>query len=314
MSVRRRRGLLLLALACTAPRGEGRAAAAMAQATGTPGVCGYWEQTDSTGLAACRRTLLTGPAPGVDRLIQGDCGFYQTLSLDSLRACLGRVDSAAARCPMVGAWRVRQADGVIRAAEWRRCEPPKSGTEGDGITWPLHFLLLRRDTLAGSPTVFSYSNLEEPGVSGLDTVLATDLDDDGTDEIFFLDRIYGTGAIFEPCALAVFGGTLRCWRGATFDLARAALRPGESLFKGWIPVGGGPRGGPGSGRPMPPAGGSLWYFTPVYREGDGNCCPSAGASLWLEARPRAGRFETGFVLRTMEDSTGVIMGTDTLRR
>jgi hypothetical protein len=286
----------------------------MAQATPTPGVCGFWEQTDSAGLVACRRTMSSGPAPGVDRLIRGDCGFYQTLSLDSLRACLGRVDSAAARCPIVGAWRVRQADGVARAAEWRRCEPQKSGTEEDSITRPLHFLLLRRDTLPRSPAVFSYSNLEEPGLSGLDTVLAIDLDDDGTDEIFFLDRIYGTGAIFEPCALAVFGGTLRCWSGPNFELARAALRPGESLFMGWIPVGGGPQRGPRWGRPMPSPGGSLWYFTPVYREGDGNCCPSAGASLWLEARPRTGRFETGLVLRTREDSTGALIGTDTLHR
>jgi hypothetical protein len=47
-------------------------------------MCGFWEQTDSAALDACQRALLRQPAPGSDSLFQGDCGFEQTRSLDSL--------------------------------------------------------------------------------------------------------------------------------------------------------------------------------------------------------------------------------------
>ena len=58
--------------------------------------------------------------------------------------------------------------------------------------------------------------------------------------------------------------------------------------------------------------GSLWYVSPVYLEGDANCCPSSGVRLWLEARPRQGRFETGLLLRSHEDSNGTVLGVDTI--
>lgn len=209
---------------------------------------------------------------------------------------------------------MRQSDGAVRAAEWRRCGPQGGGYQGDSIVYPVHYMLLRSDTSRSSPPIFSHTNAGGPGAGGLDTVLAVDLDADGADEVFYLERIYGTGAIFESCALAVFGGKVRCWAGPDLVPPAGTLRPGEQLLKGWIPVSGSPgtEGGPGRLRLSP--GGSLWYFTPVYREGDANCCPSAGASLWLKARPRAVRFETGLVLRTREDSAGAILATDTLHR
>lgn len=314
MSYRLPRMALLLAVACSAPRGKGQPTESVAHAVLTPGLCGFWEQTDSAALNACRNALLRSPPPASDSLLQGDCGFYQTASLDSLRACLLRVDSAASRCPVIGSWRVRQSDGALRAAEWRRCGPQGGAFESDSIVWPLHYLLLRPDTAPASVPIFAYSNAEEPGAAGLDTAIAIDLDGDGTDELFYLNRIYGTGAIFESCALAVSAGKLRCWGGPDFDLPRQALQAGETLFKGWIPVSGGPGSGGGVGGLALAPGQSLWYFTPVYREGDANCCSSAAASLWLEAHPRAGRFETGLVLRTREDSTGAIVGTDTVHR
>jgi hypothetical protein len=306
---------LLLAIACSAPRAEAPPAAArISQAALTPGMCGFWEQTDSAALDGCRRALLRNPAPGFDSIFPGDCGYEQFRSLDSLRACLRRTDSAASACPLAGGWRVRQSDGAVRATEWRRCGPQGGAYEGDSIVYPLHYLLLRRDTGASSPAIFSYSNADEPGAGGLDTVMAADLDADGTDEVFYVDRIYGTGAIFEFCALAVFGGKLRCWTGPDLRMPSGALRAGEQRLKGWIPVSGGPDAETGSGGLGLSPGGSLWYFTPVYREGDANCCPSANASLWLEARPRAGRFEPGLLLRAREDSVGNILGVDTLHR
>jgi hypothetical protein len=186
--------------------------------------------------------------------------------------------------------------------------------EGDSIVWPLHFLLLRRDTLPGSPVIFSYSNSEEPGVSGLDTVLAIDLDRDGSDELFYVDRIYGTGAMFESCALAVVGGKLQCWSGPDFPARDQLLHAGESLFKGWVQVPTGPGEASSEETRLYAPGRSLWYTTQVYRDGDANCCPTGEASLWLEARPLQGRFQTGLVIRTREDSTGAILGADTLRR
>jgi len=58
--------------------------ASVGHAIPTPGMCGFWEQTDSAALDACQRALLRQPAPGSDSLFQGDCGFEQTRSLDSL--------------------------------------------------------------------------------------------------------------------------------------------------------------------------------------------------------------------------------------
>jgi hypothetical protein len=250
----------------------------------------------------------------LDSLFPGDCGYYQTTSLDSLRACLLRIDSTASACPVVHAFRLRQADGVLRAAEWRRCGSQGGAFSGDSIVWPLHFLLLRRDTAPTSPPIFAFSNAVEPGSAGLDTVLAIDFDGDHTDELFYLNRICGTGAAFESCALAVTVGRLRCWSGPDFTVPPGVLQKSETLFKGWIPVAGGPGKGERAGVLTLAPGGGLWYFTPVYREGDPNCCSSAGASLWLEARPGAGRFATGPLLLAREDSTGAILGIDTIRR
>jgi hypothetical protein len=36
--------------------------------------------------------------------------------------------------------------------------------------------------------------------------------------------------------------------------------------------------------------------------------------LWLEARPAGGRFQTGLLLRALEDSLGAVVSVDTLRR
>lgn len=209
---------------------------------------------------------------------------------------------------------MRQADGVTRAAEWRRCGPQGGAFVGDSIVWPLQFLLLRRDSLPGSPLIFSYSNLAEPGAGGLDTVLAVDFDGDGADELFYIDQVYGTGAIFEPCALSVAAGRLRCWSGPAFPHPAAVLGRDELLYKGWIQMSGGPGEAREPAGPGLATGRSIWYFTPIYRAGDANCCPTSGANLWVEARPRSGRFETGLVLRVREDSSQVVTGVDTLRR
>lgn len=280
----------------------------------TPGVCGYWETADSASRANCRKSLTSPDTRESNLIVASDCAYYETMSLDSLRACLTGMDSVARQCPVAHSWSVRQADGVAREAEWRRCGPQGGAFVGDSIVSPLHFLLLRRDSLPNSPLIFSYSNLAEPGAGGLDTVLAVDLDGDGADELFYIDQVYGTGAMFESCALSVAAGRLRCWSGPEFPSASAVLGRGELLYKGWIQVAGGPGEARETAGPMFATGRSIWYFTPVYRDGDANCCSTSGATIWVEARPRNGRFETGFVLRVREDSSQVVTGVDTLRR
>jgi hypothetical protein len=186
-------------------------------------------------------------------------------------------------------------------------------TEGDSIAWPVHFLQIHRDTASTAPLIFSYSNLEDPGVSGLDTALAVDLDGDGSTELFVVNRIYGTGAAFEECALTVEAGAIRCWSGPEFPAQDKVLQAGEVLMKGW----GRDLGGPGVNReeagPQFAPGKSLWYRNSVYHTGDPNCCPSANATLWVQAIPRNGHFETGLWLRTTEESTEAIIRIDTLR-
>lgn len=278
----------------------------------TPGVCGPWETADSTSRQECRRRLgdprsdLGGPVSGAD------CAYQETMAPDSLRACLARADSSARQCPVVRSWRVHQADGVTRPVEWRRCGPQGGATVDDSIVWPVHFLQIWRDTATQGPPIFSYSNLPEPGISGLDTVMVLDLDGEGSEELLIVNSVYGTGSIFEVCALAVAAGAFHCWTGPDFPPGSRGLRDGESLKKGWVFGFGGPEVGPVPPAAFPGTGRSLWYETPVYRDGDGNCCPSANASLWVEARPRNGRFETGLWLRATEDSARAILRLDTL--
>lgn len=278
----------------------------------TPGTCGAWETTDSSTIAECRRALLSSRGVGNDSLYPGDCGFSQILAVDSLRACLGQLDAEAHACPVKATWRVRQADGVVRVAEWRQCGTSGGEWIGDSAVYPLHFLLLRRDSTPDSPLIFGTSNAAEPGVSGLDTVTVQDLDGDGTDEIMTVQQIYGTGAAFDYCALAVAGARLRCWSGPEDSLPVGALRPGEQFFKGWIPVAGGPEDGKGGFAVHPDH--SYWMFTPLYREGDANCCPGAGASLYAQVRAGNAAFHDGLLLRVTEDSTGAPIAVDTLRR
>jgi hypothetical protein len=313
---------LLSVIACSGPRGEATPdpahepvvpSAAAAQSGPTPGVCGPWETGDSASRAECRRSMRRGKFPDSSPVLWGACTYQETVGLAALRACLARSDSSASACPVVHAWRLRQGDGVIRAAEWRRCGPQDGAFVGDSIDWPLHFLLLRRDSLPSSPLIFVFSNAEETGAGGLDTVLAVDFDGDGTDELFYIDHDYGTGASFVPCALAVTGARLHCWREAEYP-AQEVLSQGEVFYKGMIPMFGGPDAARETGDPIYATGKSLWYFTPIYRDGDANCCPTSGASLWLEARPRNGQFETGLVLRVREDSNQVVIGADTLHR
>jgi hypothetical protein len=243
-----------------------------------------------------------------------DCAYQESLASDSLRACLAAGDSAARACPVVQSWRVRQSDGFTREAEWRRCGPQGGAFVGDSIVWPLQFLVLRQDSLASSHAVYLFSNRAEPGISGLDTTVVIDLDGDGIDELLFVNRIYGTGAAYELCALTVVAGRLRCWSGPDFPNQAAFLGADEVLFKGWGQTLGPPGTETDSTRTRYLTGTSLWFTSPVYHQGDANCCPTGNASLWLEARPRKGRFERGLVLRTREDSTGAILAIDTLLR
>lgn len=307
---------LLILLACSGSRAGDRSSGQdlsdqSVAASLTPGYCGAWETMDSISRATCQKSLLSNNQ--TDILASGDCVYSETQGPDSLHACLSAADSAAKSCPVLQSWVLRQADGAARVAEWHRCGPPGEVYQGDSIVWPVIALIIRRDSTLISPAIFSYSNREEPGASGLDTALAIDFDGDGSDELFLVNRVYGTGAIFESCAIAVIAGKLRCWTGPEFPEQEETLRAGEVLFKGWIEAGEGPsaRYDPNAPRYVPRR--SLWYTTPVYREGDANCCPTANASLWVEARPHNGRFETGFVLRSVEDSTGTVLRVDTLR-
>lgn len=240
------------------------------------------------------------------------CAFYSSHRPDSLSACLTRFDSLARACPVVHDWKARLPDGVARRVEWRRCGPQGGAFEGDSIVWPTHYLLARQDASAASPVVFVLTNLEEPGISGFDTVDVADLDGDGSDEVFIVNQVYGTGAIFEDCALTMERGTFRCWSGPEFPARSQVLQPGERTMKGWMRQPSGP--GDSAGSAALHSGGRAWYWTPIYRDGDPNCCPSAHASLWVEAIPRGGRFVTGLWLRTTEDSLENILGIDTLRR
>jgi hypothetical protein len=295
------------------PAAAAELAAPAARLPRTPGMCGWWEDTAAEALEACSALALRSLGPPADSLLPGECGYYQVVHLDSLRACLGRAEALAAECSLVDEWSVRQADGQVRRAEWRRCGPEVPEWQGDHGVYPRHHLLLRADDEGASPVVFAIDNAEEEGFHGFDDVTAVDLDRDGTDELFFVDAIYGTGAYFESCALAVREGRILCWPGPDFALDSIALRDGETLYKGWIPVAGPPTE-TGSGPMRAAPGRSLWYFTPIYAPGDPNCCSSVGASLWLEARPAGGRFETGLLLRALEDSLGAVVSVDTLRR
>lgn len=306
---------LLPVLACAGSRSDTRPPDAepvdqSVAASLTPGYCGAWETMDSTSRANC----LSGFSGSEESSLasQGDCSYFETYPLDSLHACLNAVDSAARACPVVESGLARQGDGGLRVVEWRRCGPLGGTWIGDSAVYPVTYLLVRHDSLQGSPAIFTISNREEPGTGGLEGAQVIDLDGDGTDEILLTNHIYGTGNIFEVCALAVVAGRWRCWKGPDFPERDEVLRPGEALFKGWIQEG----GPPGESRDTANevrTGNSLWYFTPVYLENDANCCPSANASLWVEARPHNGRFETGLVLRTHEDSNQTILTIDTLR-
>ncbi|HSB56139.1 MAG TPA: hypothetical protein VLD58_17380 [Gemmatimonadales bacterium] len=310
----------LLVAACTGAARDvpvdqppAQAAALPADAGLTPGVCGPWETADSASRATCRKRIFPPGSGDLDMLASADCTYDETTSLDSLRACLGRMDSSARQCPVVQSWPVRQGDGISRVAEWRRCGVQGGEYRGDSIAWPLHFLIIRRDTVALGPAIFSYSNSAEPGSGGLDTALVVDLDGDGSDELVFVGQVYGTGAIFEECTLAVVERTFRCWSGPEFPPRGTALREGEVLMKGWLRSFGPPGADRETAGPAYATGKSLWYETPVYREGDPNCCNSTLASLWVEAVPAKGRFETGRWLRVTEDSNQAIVRIDTLR-
>ncbi len=307
--------LVVLAAACGGGSAEIRppvSSTTVSRATLTPGTCGAWEATDSSTIAECRRALLSSRGVGNDSLYPGACGFSQIIAVDSLRDCLAALDAEAHACPVKANWKVRQADGVVRVAEWRQCGTSGGEWIGDSAVYPLHYVLLRRDSTAESPLIFGTSNAAEPGVSGLDTVTVEDLDGDGSDEIMTVEQIYGTGAAFDYCALAVAGGRLRCWSGPRDSLPEGALRPGERFFKGWIPVAGGPDAGRGGFTLQPDH--SYWMFTPLYREGDANCCPGAGASLYAQVRAEGAAFHDGLLLRVTEDSTGAPIAVDTLRR
>jgi len=286
--------------------------AAAPQPLRTPGMCGWWEDTDPSTLEACRSLAFRSIAPPTDSLFPGECGSYQIVQLDSLRVCLVRADALASECALVGAWPLRHADGV-RRAEWRRCGPAEPEWRDNEAVYPRHHVLLRAGVDEASPVVFAIDNAEEEGIHGFDDVTAVDLDQDGIDELFMVDAIYGTGAFFESCALTVLEGRIVCWSGPDFALGSLALGDGETLYKGWIPVAGSPTEATGGPMRIAP-GRSLWYFTPIYAPGDPNCCSSVGASLWLEARPAGGRFEAGLLLRALEDSLGAVVSVDTLRR
>jgi hypothetical protein len=277
----------------------------------TPGACGYWETTIPESLATCQRRLLSSSGVGA-AMLPGRCGSWQIHGLDSLKACLARLDVAARACPPVDAWILRMTGGVARRAEWRRCGPAEPEWQGDSAVYPTDYLLVRGDTAALDSLIWGDTNDEEAGLSGLDGVRAVDLDGDSSDELFFVTHVYGTGAIFEPCALTDDGGRLRCWSGPDFRGSDRALRPGETTRKGWIPVAG-PGRPPASPKELTLGGGrSLWYFTPVYADSDPNCCGSVGASLWLEARPNKGEFVTTTLLRGSEDSLGRVVAFDTI--
>jgi hypothetical protein len=286
-------------------------AAAASAARPTPGVCGAWGTVSTDSLAACQKRLRDG-APD---LRPGICGYDEAHGIDSVAVCLAVVDSAARLCSARGGWQLRQADAVVRRAEWRRCGPAQPERQGDQIVWPVDYVLLRADSSQQAELIWAESNATEPGVSGVSRIQGLDLDGDGTTELFMEWSIYGTGGIFDTCVLTLLRDRLGCWTGPDFLGADVARHTGEQLRKGWIRRGGAPVPieAPGSPDSLT-EGRSLWYFTPLYREGDPNCCGSVGASLWLEARPRRGRFETGFVLRVTEDSLGNAAAFDTVRR
>ncbi len=302
---------LVLAIACGERRGGEPAASSPVNPAGqaarlTPGACGYWETTPPESLPSCGHRLRSSDDSTLT--LAGECGYRQTQALDSLSACLARLDRAAQNCPVKDAWRLRMAGGAERRAEWRRCGPPEPEWRGDSAIYPTDYLLLRADTAAVDPVIWGQTNAEEEGLSGLERVRAADFDGDGTDELFLTNRVYGTGAIFETCALTDDRGRLRCWSGPDFGAASRALRAGESFRKGWIPVQG-PNQPPGS---APTGSRSLWYFTPIYADSDVNCCSSLGAAFWLEARPDSGQFRTALLLRTVEDTTGRVVSYDTI--
>ncbi|MGE0159748.1 MAG: hypothetical protein AB7T31_10085 [Gemmatimonadales bacterium] len=280
----------------------------------TPGMCGWWEEMDASAMERCRSLALRASGPPPDSLFPGACGFYQVVHLDSLRACLDRSALLAAECPLVGSWGLRHSDGQVRRAEWRRCGPESPEWRDDQTVYPRHHVLLRADDGASSPAVFALDNVDLEGMHGFEDVTAADLDGDGTDELFFVDAIYGTGAMFETCALTERAGRILCWSGPDFALDTLALGLDETLRKGWIPVSGPPTGPSDAGSFLVAPGRSLWFFTPIYAPDDPNCCSSLNASLWLEARPMAGRFQTGMLLRAREDEIGNVLSVDTLRR
>lgn len=312
---------LVLTLACSGARSDagddphaGQPPDASSHAVLSPGTCGYQETADSVSRETCRKRFRTANSSDSATYAPSDCAFQETTTLDSLHACLTRGDSVARACPVVQSWRVRQSDGFTREAEWRRCGPQGGAFVGDSIVWPQQFLVLRQDSVASSRAVYIFSNTEEPGISGLDTAVVIDLDGDGADELLFVNRIYGTGAAYELCALTVVGGRIRCWSGPDFPEHAAFLASDETLFKGWLQTQGPPGTAPDSNATRYLTGKSLWFTSPVYHQGDANCCPTANASLWLEALPRKGKFDRGLVLRTREDSTGAILAIDTLLR
>lgn len=278
----------------------------------TPGYCGPWETTDSAALATCRASSIRS-VPGYANVEPGDCGYSQAISLAVLRECLRRVDSAAAQCPLVASGRARQADGVARAAEWHRCGAEPGVVDGYGAGSSRHYLLLRADSSVTSPPIFVYSNEAETSAFGLDTVAIVDLDQNGTDEILYVLHLYGTGAVYDLCAITVDAGRFRCWEVPPDSLPPGALRDGEEVHLGWRPFPDGPgeqRGGPLRLEPARP----IWVSTPVFRNEDPQCCSSASVSLWRELVSRDGRFVTGRFVRAYEDSVGHIRRTDTLMR
>ncbi len=191
---------------------------------------------------------------------------------------------AARSCPVKSRWslRIRRKRGPY-AVEWRQCPKAVHDPVGD---WDVDYLAVHDGAADTTPIVWSTTNAQGPTEQWLEQVVPTHFGAEGSEQLFVLTRIAGTGHAAELCELGAVGSGIGCWPEPR-DLAsrfEARLAANESMhnLESTLTEHG------------------LEYRCGISRPGDPNCCPSGGV-LRASAVAVEGGFVLGRVTRTLDE-------------